>query len=565
MHVPEADFKKFLIDQGYLAEEEFDSADSEAKENKTDLDAVFIQRGFFSEDALARILAEYFKVPYIDLKRQKINLEDLKSLPEEIARARKAVVFKKDDKGFHVAVVDPGDLDTLQFLASRLGGDIVQYVTSREGLREAMVRYKATIGEDFANVIETTIKQTQKIRGSLDEVARDLPIVQMFDTITQYAVAERASDIHVEPLKDNVLIRFRIDGVMTEVIRLPKALLFPLIARIKILSNLRVDEHLVPQDGRFKVEIGDLAVAVRVSVVPTYHGEKAVLRLLIEEERYYSLDALGMSAAQAELLRSHFVKPHGMILVTGPTGSGKTTTLYTIMRIRNTPDVNVTTIEDPIEYDIQGINQIQVNTATNMTFAEGLRSILRQSPDIVMVGEIRDKETAQLAINAALTGHLLLSTLHTNDAIGAAPRLLDLGIEPFLLASTLNLSMAQRLVRKICIDCIVSVRLTNEEFEAIKKRIAKSAPWAVDLVPQEVFRGRGCNICGGSGFRGRLGIFEFLEIDEKIRLLIAKNATGDEIKDVARKGGMKSMLEDGLTKVQSGITTIEEVLRAVEE
>lgn len=565
MHVAEGDFRNFLIDNGYLTAEEFDAAALDAKTQKQELDAIIVQRAFLSEDALARILGEYFKVPFADLKRQKIDLEVLKLLPEDIARQKKTVVFKKDEKGFHVAMLDPGDLETQQFLHSKLGGETVIYVATREGLRESIARYKATIAEDFNKIIGESLKEAQKLKGGLDEVARGLPVVQMLDTIMQYGVSERAADIHFEPLKDEVLIRFRVDGVLVEAIRLPRSVLFPLIARIKILSNLRVDEHLVPQDGRFKIEIADLSVALRVSVVPTYHGEKAVLRILVEEERYYSLDALGMNAEQSTMLRSHFNRPHGMILITGPTGSGKSTTLSTILRIRNTPDVNITTIEDPIEYDVPGVNQIQVNTATHMTFAEGLRSILRQSPDIIMVGEIRDSETAQLAINAALTGHMLLSTLHTNDAVGAVPRMFDLDIEPFLLASTLNLSMAQRLVRKICADCIIPVKLTDEEHAGILARITRTEPMLAAQVPHEVFRGKGCNVCGGSGYRGRFGIFEFFEVNESIRSLIAKGASADEIKKQAIQNGMRSILSDGLTKVQAGITTLEEVLRAVEE
>lgn len=406
---------------------------------------------------------------------------------------------------------------------------------------------------------EQTIEEIQK---ELTAGMSKISIIRLVDALIATAYEMRASDIHIDPDEKQLRVRFRIDGVLHDNFAFPKESQSEIITRIKILSGLRTDEHQAAQDGRFKVTIaGHTYVDVRVSIAPTYYGENCVMRLLAEQSLEFTLESLGFSKINLEQISRAIKKPYGMILATGPTGSGKTTTLYTILKKLNTKEVSIITIEDPIEYSIEGIDQIQVNARTGLTFAQGLRFILRQDPNIIMVGEIRDNETASIAINAAMTGHLLLSTLHTNDASTTLPRLLDMGAEPFLIASTINIAIGQRLVRTICPDCKAEKELSSSEIEALK-----------DIVPgkfidghRDLFVGVGCKKCDGSGFRGRIGIHEILEINDSIRELIMKRANASEIRAAAIKNGMVPMMEDGLDKVRRGITTIEEVLRVFHE
>jgi type II secretory ATPase GspE/PulE/Tfp pilus assembly ATPase PilB-like protein len=399
-------------------------------------------------------------------------------------------------------------------------------------------------------------------QGEFDKfVENDASINKLVGYIVEQAFLMRASDIHIDPTEKDVDIRFRIDGVMNKIFSLPKPLLNQLITTIKVNCGLRTDEHQAAQDGRFRVIVNETPVDLRVSIIPSYHGEDAVLRLLVSQVKAYTLDELGFSAHDKALIEKYVHRPHGMILATGPTGSGKTTTLYTLIAMLNTPDVSITTIEDPIEYSMDGVTQIQVNTATGLTFAKGLRSIVRQDPNVIMVGEIRDDETASIAVNAALTGHLLLSTIHTNDAATTLPRLLDMGIEPFLVASTVNIAIGQRLVRKICTECKTEYKPTAAEQERLKSVVSENV-WGQY---KKFWIGSGCAACGNSGYKGRVGIYEVLEVRGEVRDLIVGKASSEAIAQTAIKNGMTTMLEDGFAKAGSGMTTVAEVLRVIQE
>jgi type II secretory ATPase GspE/PulE/Tfp pilus assembly ATPase PilB-like protein len=390
---------------------------------------------------------------------------------------------------------------------------------------------------------------------------KDVSINKLVDYLIEQAYLMRASDVHINPAEKEVEIRFRIDGVMKKIFSLPKVMLNQIITTIKVNCGLRTDEHQAAQDGRFRLLIGDTPVDLRVSIIPSYHGEDAVIRLLVSQVKAFTLEELGFAPHDRELIDHYIHRPHGMILATGPTGSGKTTTLYTILQMLNTPEVSITTIEDPIEYSMAGITQIQVNTATNLTFAKGLRSIVRQDPNIIMVGEIRDDETASIAVNAALTGHLLLSTIHTNDAATTLPRLLDMGIEPFLVASTVNIAIGQRLVRKICDSCKKEYRPTDAEIERLKSVVSEKI-WSAH---KGFYIGAGCSVCNGSGYKGRIGIYEVLEVRDEIRDLIVSKASSEKIQEAATAKGMTTMLEDGFAKAGQGLTSVAEVLRVIQE
>ncbi len=399
------------------------------------------------------------------------------------------------------------------------------------------------------------------VQGELSKAPTELSIIKLVDSLVQAAFLAGASDIHVDPGEKQVSVRFRIDGVLHDFYMLPKIIQQEVISRIKVLSGLRTDEHQAAQDGRFRLTFDTVNVDVRVSIAPTYYGENCVMRLLSDQAASFSLEALGFVGRDLDVVKRNIKKPYGMLLATGPTGSGKTTTLYTILKMLNTKDVSIITIEDPVEYSIEGLEQIQVNTRTGLTFANGLRSILRQDPNIVMVGEIRDEEAAGIAINAALTGHLVLSTLHTNDAATTLPRLLDMGIEPFLIASTVNIAIGQRLVRRICEECKTKKQINAEEI----KSLATVLPIKILDSTKTFYYGKGCAKCDHSGYKGRVGIHEVLEVDDEVRTALMKNSDASEIKKIAIKNGMTTMIEDGFQKAISGLTSIEEILRVIHE
>ena len=399
------------------------------------------------------------------------------------------------------------------------------------------------------------------LKTEIAKPAEEISIIYLVNGLVEQAFRARASDIHIDPAEAKVDIRFRVDGVLHDAYVLPKAIQSEVTTRIKVLSGLRTDEHQAAQDGRFRIVADGTNVDVRVSITPTYYGENAVLRLLSTQAENYTLEGLGFTGLSLDRVKRNIRKPYGMILATGPTGSGKTTTLYTILKNLNTREVSIITIEDPVEYAIDGIEQIQVNTRTGLTFANGLRSILRQDPNIIMVGEIRDEETAGIAVNAALTGHLVLSTLHTNDAATTLPRLLDMDIEPFLIASTVNIAMAQRLLRKICTNCSVKRELTKEEAESLKNIL----PAKLQNQKLVFYSGKGCDQCDKTGYKGRVAIREILEMDDEIRVALMRRADASEIKKIAIKNGMTTMIENGIQQALDGKTTIEEILRVIHE
>lgn len=558
MLLPNDKLKKILVGSGFVGEKEFEDAVKSSSDIGRSVADVLVFRGYITEDALGKLISEFLNVPYADLKRVVIPDEVLSIIPEKLARTYRIIPLEKDGKKLKVAMENPNDFEALEFVKRQTGMEIIPMYARAEDLARALGQYKKNIEKDFDKVIAENLKKASP-EEDLAKAAEKLPIVKILDTLLTYAVAERASDVHIETQADEVVVRYRIDGVLRDIIKLPKGIEDALVARIKILSNLKIDEHRIPQDGRYKFNIDDDVVALRISILPGFYGENVVMRILRETTRPLSLEELGLTGVGLKIIRENITKPHGMILVTGPTGSGKTTTLYSILNILNTVEVKICTIEDPIEYGVARVNQIQVNPKTGLTFAAGLRALLRHDPDIIMVGEIRDKETAEIAIHSALTGHLVLSTLHTNTASGAIPRFLDMGAEGFLLASTINVIIAQRLLRKICSSCIAKY----VPDEAVLKKL--SSDLGVELSGQKFYKGKGCKECNYKGYSGRVGIYEVLPITEEIRNLISNKPTSEQIQKFAVSEGMVTMLQDGLDKVSSGLTTIEEVVRVVRE
>lgn len=578
--------KKFLIDSELITPPDLKLVEADVKETGRKFEDVLIRRNLVSEEILAKAKAYVLGIPFVDLSREIINPEILKIIPEPIARRNNIVAFRKQGNSLEVAMLDPADLQIIDFIKKKSSLNILPRLTSRQSLEAGIKQYQKSLEEEFSKIIKTESSEILKTAkdglanmdesgGELARMAEELPVVRIVDTLIKHAILEGASDIHIEPEEKDVVVRYRIDGILKDVMVLPQAVHQGLVARIKVLANLKLDEHRLPQDGRFKVETEGYRVSFRVSILPIYDGEKIVVRLLREDAEGFTLESLGFRGRALEAIHSAIKKTTGLILATGPTGSGKTTTLYTVLDILNTPEVNISTIEDPIEYRMPRVNQTQVRPDIGFSFAQGLRSLVRQDPNIIMVGEIRDNETAGLAINAALTGHLVLSTLHTNSASGAIPRLLDMKAEPFLIASTLNIVIAQRLVRQICPDSRTKYNLNKKEILALGKEInlekilsvfkkekivASNAVWeTIDFHrPQE------SEICPG-GYKGRVGIREVLEVSPKIKELIIASASSDEIQKVAEEEGMITMLEDGFIKASQGLTSIEEVLRVSRE
>ena len=549
--------KTILLESGYVSDEDFEKVVKEAKGFDKSIVDVLIFKGLITEELLGKLVAKQLGFPYASLRNKIIAPEILEIIPEKIAHTYKLIPFEKKDKELFVAMEDPKNFEAVEIAKRKTGLKIIPHYISSEDLTRALGQYKRNIKVEFEEIIQENIKKAAKLGKDVAKAAEELPVIKILDTLLEYATAERASDIHIETMQDTLLTRFRIDGILRDIISLPKEIQPAIIARIKILSSLKLDEHRIPQDGRFKYQAPEETIALRISILPGNYGENAVMRLLPETARPLSLEELGLTKAGLEIVQRNIKKPHGMILVTGPTGSGKTTTLYSVLTILNTTAVKIITVEDPVEYGIRRVNQTQINPKAGLTFARGLRSMLRHDPDIIMVGEIRDEETTNIAIHAALTGHLVLSTLHTNDAPGAIPRLLDMGTEDYLVASTLIMIIAQRLVRRICQTCV-------QEYEPkeTEKKLFK-AQFGTGIDKLKFYKGKGCKECGDSGYKGRVGIFEVLEVDDSIRELTIKHASADEIRAAAEKSGMTPMLDDSLSKVSAGITTMEEVTRAV--
>lgn len=509
-----------------------------------------IQLNFISDEQLGITIANHLKIPFISLSKISIPEAVFHIVPEKIARKQKVIAFARDANGIKLAMADPTNNEIVEMVARKTQSKVLPHLASERDIMNTFYIFKKDLQKSFTKLLD----KAKKIQG------HDVPVSKIVDLILETAFYDKASDIHIEPQEDYALARYRIDGILHDVIKYPRELNDRIMTRIKVLSRLRTDEHMSPQDGKMRFEVEDSFIDLRVSIIPIVEGEKAVLRLLSAHNKNITLTDLGMNAQDLEKVSRAYSKSYGMTLSTGPTGSGKSTSIYAILKNLNTRAKNITTIEDPVEYRIQGVNQIQVNPKTNLTFAAGLRSILRQDPNIIFVGEIRDSETAGIAVNAALTGHLVVSTLHTNDAATALPRLMDMKIEPFLVSSTVNVIIAQRLVRKICEMCKTTISTSQEELqknipvEKVKKYFGTKS--AINI-----YKGTGCPVCHTTGYTGRLGVFEVLEVTKDIRSLILKKADSDVIIEQATKDGMSFMLDDGLDKVAKGLTTIEEVLR----
>jgi type II secretory ATPase GspE/PulE/Tfp pilus assembly ATPase PilB-like protein len=545
MNFDQDNIKKILIDTGYLEESDIKMAEREAEEAKVSFVDYMIESNVISRDLFGQAIAEYLGIDYLDINSNPPGKEQVLAIPEDIARRYRAVVFKRTPSKVTLATDNPDNEALL-----REGIDELKRLL---GVEDVVIGFSLT--ED---IDESFLFYRTKLETRFSEIASSGKIVtsELLSEIIHDAIIYRSSDIHFEPQKDRVLIRFRIDGVLHEAGIMPKDYYENVLNRLKVLASMRIDEHLAPQDGAIRFPLKKKFVDLRVSVVPVVDGEKAVIRILSVYVRNFSLTEIGMSEDNRVAFENSSKKPFGMILVVGPTGSGKSTTLYALLKELNSGAINITTIEDPVEYKIEGVNQIQVNQRTNLTFANGLRSIVRQDPDIILVGEIRDQETAEIAVNSALTGHLLLSTFHANDAATALPRLLDIGVEPFLLSSTLELIISQRLVRKICENC----RYSQEYSSAQLKRMFPSASKYFQK-KETFYHGKGCPSCNNTGYKGSSAVFEIIKGTMEMKDLVLHNPNSNEIWRLAYAQGSKTMFEDGLEKVRSGLTSMEELLR----
>lgn len=528
---------------------------------------ILLSKNLISEDDLLTAKSEIFRIPYISLKGKAVSPDILGLIPESVARKYTLLPFDLDRKSgkLSVAMSDPLDLPLIEFLEQKSGKLIVAHLAKEsEIIAKIQEEYAQGLTIEVSEALkETTVGTVRTVEaGKLGQIIKEAPIAKIVSTVLEYAVKNRASDIHIEPQELRTRVRYRIDGVLQEKLVLPRAVHDAVVSRIKILCDMKIDERRLPQDGRFNFKIAQEEVDLRVSTLPTVHGEKVVMRLLKKSGGVPSLPDLGLTGPSLKNLETAITRPHGIILVTGPTGSGKTTTLYSVLSKLNTPKVNIVTLEDPVEYEIAGINQVQVNPLAGLTFASGLRSFLRQDPNIILVGEIRDNETTSLAIQAALTGHLVFSTLHTNNASTAIPRLIDLGAEPFLIVSVLNAVEAQRIVRRVCTFCKESYTPSPEITADIKKVLGALM---ADTADMKLFRGKRCKECNDTGYLGRIGIFETIPVTSIIGKMILRRATAEEIENQAKEEGLITLMQDGYLKVVDGITTIEEVLRVAQE
>lgn len=583
MHIEEKQLKDFILDSGLVSKADVENAEKEAEEGKLSLSQILINKGKLTDDDVRRMQAYIIGIPFVDLKGEKLPFEVLSLIPEPIARNHNIVAFKKTDTSLEVAMLDTEDLTAIDFIKKKVGLKILPRLTDTDSMKSAILQYQKSLKAEFGDLIQEDIGSLKNIPSEVEgeasaedlkKLADDVPVVRIVDTLLKHAILQDASDIHIEPQETELLVRYRLDGLLHDAMVLPKNMAPSIAARIKVLSSLKLDEKRLPQDGRFKIDADGEKVSFRVSSLPTYYGEKIVMRLLRENVSGFTLEHLGFHGDGLERIHAAVKSTTGMILTTGPTGSGKTTTLYTILDILNTPDVNISTIEDPIEYQMKRINQTQVRPDIGFTFASGIRTLVRQDPDVIMVGEIRDGETAALAINASLTGHVVLSTLHTNSAAGAVPRFIDMKVEPFLLVSTVNIVIGQRLVRKLS-DNKEKYFLTKAEIDTLSKSvnldkvlgvlkdekiIAKGDTW--EKVP---FYRLKKGVAPDDGFKGRVGIHEILKVSPAIKEIILKSGNADEIQKQAEAEGMLTMIEDGIFKAVKGVTTIEEVLSVVSE
>lgn len=582
MRIADAQLKAFLLDTNLVDAKVLARVEEEAAKGNRRLEAVLLEKKLVEEGELEKLKAYILGIPFVDLSDTTVSREVLDLIPEPIARRNNIVPFRREKGQLEVAMLDPEDLQTIDFIRKRLRIKILPRLTTSASIKHVLTQYAKSLQVEFGEIIHEesggvkALKEGAEGAGADDlrKVAEELPVVRIVDTLIKHAILQRASDVHIEPQEKETIVRYRIDGILHDTMTLPKHINDGIVARVKVLSNLKLDEHRLPQDGRFKIETEDYRYSARVSILPVFDGEKIVMRLLPETAKGRSLGELGFEGPGLDVIHRALRKTVGMILITGPTGSGKTTSLYAMMEILNQPGVNISTVEDPVEYRMPRVNQTQVRPEIGLTFANGLRSLVRQDPDIMMVGEIRDKETASLAINAALTGHLVLSTLHTNSAAGAIPRLLDMGVEPFLLSSTLQIVVAQRLVRRLCPDR-KEIRLSDKERETLRRDV--NLDTVREMLREEkvikpkdgweavrFFQPLPSSDCP-DGYSDRIGIHEVLEVTETIRQLINQRASSDELLKRAQAEGMRTMAEEGLVKAARGITTIEEVLRVITE
>jgi type IV pilus assembly protein PilB len=592
-----------LLQATKITKEQFAALHEEQASEHKPLQDLAIQSGLITEKDLTKLYAAEIDIPFIELSTKDLSRELLQNIPEKVARQYKVVLFGEEKDGTKLlAMEDPDDIQALNFLQKELGSKLKVHVADASNIAAALDQYRGSVSTELTKVL--TSEETENVDDesvSEEDLAEDSPIAQTVNLIIEYAIKAGASDVHIEPREDTVSIRYRIDGILKEANKLPKKVHGALVSRIKILSNLKIDERRVPQDGRFKIQVGSGVYALRVSTLPITEGEKVVMRVLDESSKAATLEELGYWGVSLKTINHAIVQPHGMVLVTGPTGSGKSTSLFSVLSLLNRPSVNISTVEDPVEYKIPGANQTQVNAKAGMTFANGLRALLRQDPNIIMVGEIRDKERADLGVQAALTGHLVFATLHTNNAATCLPRLLDMGIEPFLIASTVRVVVGQRLVRKLCPECResyapdeVTIKQVTESFgisdaahmkyiheletaaldagigKANTSKTSKESTAEPSTSPtkiEKLWRSHdgGCEHCNQTGYKGRMGIYEVLDNSIDMQKLIVGGSTSDGIQNLAIENGMVTMQLDGFVKSLRGQTSVEEIMRVTSE
>ncbi|MDO8488117.1 MAG: ATPase, T2SS/T4P/T4SS family [bacterium] len=563
-----------LVKSNKLSAVDAEAARSAFVSTNTPVSDWLIKQNKVTEEDLVVARAQFYNVPFVNISDQPVSPVALSLVEQSVAKRLQVLPFeyKADKRELSVAMANPIDLSAIEFLEQKTGARIKPYAAVAAEVSGAIdTRYTQSLSTEVTAALKEAGQEEEAVKTvdirRMGEFIKEAPIAKIVTTILEYAVKSRASDVHIEPLEERVRVRYRIDGILHEKLVLPRRIHDSLVSRIKILSDLKIDEKRIPQDGRFNFRTETEEVDLRISTLPTVHGEKVVMRLLKKTGAVPTMQELGLRGRALKNLDESILRPHGIILVTGPTGSGKTTTLYSILTKISTTKVNVVTVEDPVEYQITGVNQVQINPQAGLTFASGLRSFLRQDPNIIMVGEVRDQETADLAVQAALTGHLVFSTLHTNNAAGALPRLLDMQAEPYLLASTITAIIGQRVARKICPHCKTTYTPAPEIIDDIKKVLGKL--WTFDpataKTPVQLFKGKGCTECGNTGYLGRVGIFEVLPISEKIGRLVLEHAPTSEIEAAAVSEGMITMKQDGYLKVVEGVTTIEEILRVAQE
>ena len=588
LQVEQKGIEDVLFDSGKLTKDQLSTVKMESINSGKTVDEILISRNLATKEDIAKSKGQQLGFEYVDPTAKPIPADVLSKIPEPVARRFILIPFQFEPETniLHVAMSDPLDLQVVEFVERKSAARIKPFISTPDLINQAISeQYSQSLTTQVSAALEEvsgTIEAKEELTdlGKVEEVIKEAPVAKIVSTLLEYAIKARASDVHIEPQEDRTRVRYRIDGILQERVVLPRKVHEALVSRIKILSNLKIDEKRIPQDGRFTFKLKDNVVDLRIASLPTVNGEKIVMRLLPKASQAPTLDDLGMRGFSLKIFEENIIKPHGIILITGPTGSGKTTTLFATLSKISNPKVNVVTLEDPVEYNIPGVNQVQINPQAGLTFASGLRSFLRQDPNIIMVGEIRDGETTGLAIQASLTGHLVFSTLHTNSSAGALPRLLDMGAETFLLASTMNCVVAQRVVRNICLDCKQEFTPPPQMVEDIKgnlgnlltdKHLKLSDKEEKDLKSLQgksklkLYKGKGCDKCGDSGYKGRVAIFEVMPITDKIGRLILERSPAGKIEEQAVEDGMIKLLQDGFLKAVEGITTVEEILRVARE